>query len=75
MVRDARIALGGVAHKPWRARETEKQLIGKRLTAEALAAAANFAVADAKPHRDNAFKIKLTPAAIVRAASIAGGLA
>jgi len=74
-VRDARIALGGVAHKPWRARETEKQLIGKRLTADTLASAANAAIADAKPHRDNAFKVKLAPAAIVRAASIAGGLA
>jgi xanthine dehydrogenase YagS FAD-binding subunit len=74
-VRDARIALGGVAHKPWRARETEKQLIGKRLAADTLASAAHAAVADAKPHRDNAFKIKLAPAAIVRAASIAGGLA
>jgi xanthine dehydrogenase YagS FAD-binding subunit len=74
-VREARIALGGVAHKPWRARETERQLIGKRLTADTLASAANAAVADAKPHRDNAFKIKLAPAAIVRAASIAGGLA
>lgn len=74
-VRDARIALGGIAHKPWRARETEKQLIGKPLSADTLAAAANAAVADAKPHRDNAFKVKLAPAAIVRAASIAGGLA
>jgi len=75
IVRDARIALGGIAPKPWRARETEKQLIGKRLTAETLAAAASAAVNDAKPHRDNAFKVKLAPAAIVRAASIAGGLA
>jgi len=74
-IRDARIALGGVAPKPWRARETEKQLAGKRLSVEMLAAAANAAVADAKPHRDNAFKIKLAPAAIVRAASIAGGIA
>jgi xanthine dehydrogenase YagS FAD-binding subunit len=74
-VRDARIAIGGVAHKPWRARETEKELIGKRLSADTLAAAANAAVADAKPYRDNAFKVKLAPAAIVRAASIAGGLA
>jgi len=74
-VRDARIALGGVAHKPWRARETEKQLIGKRLDADLLATAANAAVADAKPHRDNAFKMKLAPAAIVRATRIAGGLA
>ena len=74
-VRDARIALGGVAHKPWRAREVEKALIGQRLTADALATAANAAVADAKAYRHNAFKVKLAPAAIVRAASIAGGLA
>jgi xanthine dehydrogenase YagS FAD-binding subunit len=74
-VRDARIALGGVAHKPWRAREVEKALIGQRLTADALATAANAAVADAKASRHNAFKVTLAPAAIVRAASIAGGLA
>ncbi|HEV7489879.1 MAG TPA: xanthine dehydrogenase family protein subunit M [Rhodanobacteraceae bacterium] len=75
VVRDARVALGGVAHKPWRARETERQLIGKRLSAESIASAANAAVADAKPYRDNAFKVKLAPSAIVRAVSIAGGLA
>jgi xanthine dehydrogenase YagS FAD-binding subunit len=74
-VRDARIALGGVAHKPWRARGTEKQLIGRRLGSEMLATAAKAAVDDAKPYRDNAFKVKLAPAAIVRAVSIAGGLA
>jgi xanthine dehydrogenase YagS FAD-binding subunit len=74
-VRDARIALGGVAHKPWRARQAEKQLVGKRLAADALASAASAAVAGARPLRDNAFKMKLAPAAIVRAASIAGGLA
>ena len=75
VVRDARIALGGVAHKPWRARETERLLIGKPLSAQALAHAAEAAVADAKPHRDNAFKVKLAPAAIVRAVGIAGGIA
>ncbi|HJT98873.1 MAG TPA: xanthine dehydrogenase family protein subunit M, partial [Rhodanobacteraceae bacterium] len=64
LIRDARIALGGVAHKPWRARETERLLIGKPLSAQALAHAAGAAVADAKPHRDNAFKVKLAPAAI-----------
>ncbi len=74
-VRDARIALGGIAPKPWRARETEKQLIGQPLSAALLASAANAALADAKPHRDNAFKVRLAPAAIVRAVGVAGGLA
>jgi xanthine dehydrogenase YagS FAD-binding subunit len=75
VVRDARIALGGVAHKPWRARETERQLIGKPLSPETLSQAADAAVGDAKPYRDNAFKVKLVPAAIVRAVGSAGGLA
>jgi xanthine dehydrogenase YagS FAD-binding subunit len=74
-IRDARIALGGVAHKPWRARETERKLIGGKLTDATLADAAKTAVADAKPYPGNAFKVKLAPAAIERAVRNAGGLA
>jgi len=74
VVRDARVSLGGVAHKPWRAHQTERQLIGKRLSQESIASAASAAVADAKSRRDNAFKLKLAPAAIVRAITVAGGL-
>jgi xanthine dehydrogenase YagS FAD-binding subunit len=74
-IRDARIALGGVAHKPWRARETEKKLVGSKLTDASLADAAREAVAGAKPYSGNAFKVKLAPAAIERAVRNAGGLA
>jgi xanthine dehydrogenase YagS FAD-binding subunit len=74
-IRDARIALGGVAHKPWRAREAEQRLVGGRLTEAALADAANAALAGATPRAGNAFKMKLAPAAIVRAMRTAGGLA
>jgi xanthine dehydrogenase YagS FAD-binding subunit len=74
-IRDARVALGGVAHKPWRARETERKLIGTRPTSATLADAAKASVADAKPYPGNAFKVKLAPAAIERAVRNAGGLA
>ena len=74
-IRDARIALGGVAHKPWRARETEKKLVGTRLNDATLVDAANAAVAGAKTYPGNAFKLKLAPAAIERAVRIAGGVA
>jgi xanthine dehydrogenase YagS FAD-binding subunit len=74
-IRDARIALGGVAHKPWRARETEKKLVGSKLTDASLADAAREAVAGAKPYSGNAFKVKLAPAAIERAVRNAEGLA
>ena len=74
-IRDARIALGGVAHKPWRARDAEKKLVGTRLDDATLADAANAAVAGAKPYPGNAFKLKLAPAAIERAVRTAGGVA
>jgi xanthine dehydrogenase YagS FAD-binding subunit len=74
-VRDARIALGGVAPRPWRARAAERALIGRPLDATALAAAGRAAVEGAQPYRDNAFKVELAQRAVVRAAMIAGGLA
>jgi xanthine dehydrogenase YagS FAD-binding subunit len=58
-VAEARIALGGVAHKPWRATKAEAALIGGPATPEAFRAAAEAELADAKPLRDNAFKIEL----------------
>jgi xanthine dehydrogenase YagS FAD-binding subunit len=72
-IRTARVALGGVAHKPWRAERTEQMLAGRTL--DDLADAAAAAVADAKPYPGNAFKVGLTQRAIVRALRTAGGAA
>jgi xanthine dehydrogenase YagS FAD-binding subunit len=66
-VAEARIALGGVGTIPWRARESEDLLRGKRPTPELLARAAELAFTDAKPTMQNAYKIQLGMAAIVRA--------
>jgi xanthine dehydrogenase YagS FAD-binding subunit len=74
-IRSARIALGGVAHKPWRAERTEQMLAGRTLAPNDLADAAAAAVADAKTYRGNAFKVKLAQRAIVRAVRTAGGAA
>ncbi|GAB3496877.1 xanthine dehydrogenase family protein subunit M [Spirosoma knui] len=66
-IRDARIALGGVAHKPWRVPDVEKQLVGKPANETTFRAAAQQLIAGAKPHEHNAFKIKLAENTIVRA--------
>jgi len=58
-VTDARVALGGVAHKPWHAAVVEAALIGGPATVEAFAAAAAAEFADARPLRDNGFKVPL----------------
>jgi xanthine dehydrogenase YagS FAD-binding subunit len=59
VIRDVRLALGGVAHKPWRAHTAETALRGVRLTQTALRAAAEAELAPAKGLRGNAFKIEL----------------
>ncbi len=56
---DVRIALGGVAHKPWRATRAEEMLRGRHADAAAFAAAAEAELADAVPLRHNAFKVEL----------------
>jgi len=66
-VRQARIALGGIAPKPWRALEAEEALANQPAEEHSFRNAAQLAVRDARPHRDNAFKIKLAHNAIVRA--------
>ncbi|BAO89312.1 FAD binding domain-containing protein [Caballeronia cordobensis] len=74
-VKSARIALGGVAHKPWRASATERALVGAPLDKLALQTAAALAVQGAQAQRDNAFKVALAQRAIVRAVQQAGGVA
>jgi xanthine dehydrogenase YagS FAD-binding subunit len=58
-VRDVRIALGGVATKPWRAHEAEVALRGQPLDERSMAAAAAAAVEGATPRPDNTFKVEL----------------
>jgi xanthine dehydrogenase YagS FAD-binding subunit len=56
---DVRLALGGVAHKPWRAAKAEALLKGGAATSGAFRAAAEAELSDARPLRDNGFKIEL----------------
>lgn len=58
-VKDVRLAMGGVAHKPWRAWAAEDALRGGPATAAAFSAAADAELAQAKPLKDNGFKIEL----------------
>ena len=67
----ARIALGGVAHKPWRARESEAMLKDATASAGAFDRAARASVAGARPYRDNAFKVELAQRAVARALELA----
>lgn len=74
-IREARIALGGVAHKPWRAREAEKILSGAQANEETYRQAAEAALSEARGFKHNTFKIELAKRAIVRALVTAGGAA
>ena len=72
-VKSAKLALGGVAHKPWRAEAAEHTLVGKPATAESYRAAAELAMSGAQTYKDNAFKVPMAKQAIVRALTIAAG--
>jgi xanthine dehydrogenase YagS FAD-binding subunit len=74
-IRSARIVLGGVAHKPWRAASAEQMLIGKPPGPAVFEAAGQEAVAGAKPYRQNAFKVDLVRRAVARALANAGSIA
>ena len=73
-VADARVTLGGVAHKPWRVERAERVLTGRRLDSAAIAAAADAAVEGAAPLAHNGFKVKLARAAVSEALDAAGGI-
>jgi xanthine dehydrogenase YagS FAD-binding subunit len=70
-IAEARIALGGVALKPWRARAAEAVLVGARPDAAAFRRAAEAALADATPSGDNEFKIELARRIVTRALTLA----
>jgi xanthine dehydrogenase YagS FAD-binding subunit len=67
VVVEARLALGGVGTKPWRARRAEAALVGRPATREVFAAAAGAELAAAEPRELNRFKVVLAERAIVRA--------
>ncbi|WP_374950722.1 FAD binding domain-containing protein [Mucilaginibacter sp.] len=66
-IKEARIALGGVAHKPWRASVAEKWLIGKQATEANFKAAAVAELKNARPLQHNKYKVGLASKAIARA--------
>lgn len=70
----ARVALGGVAHKPWRAQKAEKELVGKTADEKAFRAAAETELAAAKGYAHNEFKIELAKRSIVRALTTVMGM-
>jgi len=66
-LKQARVAIGGVAHKPWRATEAEKFLVGKEATEANFKQAAEAEMKQAKPLEHNKFKVELGKRAIARA--------
>ena len=71
-IKEARLALGGVAHKPWRDPSAEAALRGKTADRAAFAQAADIILRDAKGFAHNAFKIDLARRVIVRALDASG---
>ena len=71
VIADARLTLGGVALKPWRARDAEQMLIGARADAPLFQRVAEAALAEAKPSGDNAFKIELASRVVARTLTLA----
>src|SRR5215203_5637112 len=74
-IKQARVVLGSVAHKPWRSREAEAALSGKPASEETFRHAAEVALAGAKPLAHNAYKVELGKRAVVRALMRASKLA
>jgi xanthine dehydrogenase YagS FAD-binding subunit len=71
VVQEARVAIGGLATRPWRARDAERLLVGHPLTAESARAAGDAALAGARPGRQNAFRIELGARSVAEALLIA----
>jgi xanthine dehydrogenase YagS FAD-binding subunit len=74
-IRQARVVLGGVAHKPWRSREAEAALAGQPVSEASFRRAADVALAGARPLAHNGYKVELGRRAVVRALMRAGGRA
>lgn len=74
-IKDARLAMGGVAHKPWRLTITENFLKGKTASEENFKQAAHIAMKDAKGYGQNNFKLKMAPDTIVQTLKTVSGIA
>lgn len=74
-IKDLRVALGGVATKPWRARAVEEALKGKALAEDAVRRASLLAVEGAVDHGANHYKIELAPRVVARAILKTGAMA
>ena len=74
-VKAVRVALGGVAHKPWRASKAEESLVGKTAEEKTFRAAAEAELAAAKGYKHNSFKIELAKRAMVRALTTVAAMA
>jgi xanthine dehydrogenase YagS FAD-binding subunit len=72
-IRQARVAVGGVATVPWRLRRVEEALAGRPLTADVIREAAARSTEGAQPHGHNAFKMTLLPRTVERALRALGG--
>jgi xanthine dehydrogenase YagS FAD-binding subunit len=70
-VRDARIAIGGLATRPWRTRAAEQALIGRRLTTQSAHSAGDTALRGASASKDNSFRIELGARTVADALMIA----
>jgi xanthine dehydrogenase YagS FAD-binding subunit len=73
-IKEARLAMGGVAHKPWRLQDTEKSLTGKPANETSFKEAATIAMKDARAYKHNQFKLTMAPNAIVEALSQAANM-
>jgi xanthine dehydrogenase YagS FAD-binding subunit len=75
MIREVRLAAGGVGTRPWRLRASEDALIGNAPDRQALEAAAQLAIQGVRPLPGNHYKVELLPRTIVRALELAGEVA
>jgi len=73
-IRNVRLAMGGVAHKPWRLSSAESFLKGKAISIENFKQAANIAIKDAKGYGHNNFKLKLAANTIVETLKNVSGM-
>ena len=73
-INDVHLAMGGVAHKPWRLTEAEALLKGKKATTANFKLAAELAMKGAKSYGDNDFKLRLAPNSIIQALKTASGI-